>query len=115
MNLAVYRYSVDLHSGGALYVGDRTASGDVVIEFVGGNYLEIVGGQMLPNHREIPSGWGEPGLVLIESEPAMVVGRISVVHPADQIVEFGFVVLVEPERNGDLTGLIFGAKDSSIR
>ena len=45
----------------------------------------------------------------------MVVGRIRIVHLPDQVIQAGFIVLLEPERNGNLLGRIYGAKNLGSR
>ena len=115
MNFSVQGHAVELHAGRALHVRHGPASRHVVIELVGGDHLQVMRRQMLADDGQFSGAGGEPGFVFTQRKPVMVVGRIPVVHLADQLVETGFVVLVEPECNRNLPGLIFGAKDLSIR
>src|SRR5208337_806290 len=111
MRLAIDQRAVELHAGRAFDVGHGSTRHHGMIKFVGVNHVKIIRREMLLNNGHLRSTRRKPGLVLLRSEPAMIIRRILVVHLAYQFVESGFVMLLEPERDGNLLGLIFSAKN----
>ena len=102
MGLAVDQHAVESNPGGALDVGDGAARSDRMVEFIGVYHPQMVRSEMLLNYGHLGSARRELGLVLLQSEPMMVVGRTAVVHLADHLIKSCFVVQLEPEGHGNL-------------
>src|SRR5271163_459261 len=76
--------------------------------------MQIVRFQMLPHRGHIGCARRKFRLVLFDRQKMMVVRRAAVVHLADRFIKVGFVVLCQPQSNGNLLGLVFSSKNLSI-